>query len=49
MRLAGQGELSHLFGVAQLELAVIARPADAAAARPVVEQLQEELPQLNGT
>lgn len=42
-------ELSHLFGVAQLELATVARPADAAAAVPVVEQLQEKLPQLNGT
>lgn len=43
------GELSHLFGIAQLELATVARPADAAAAVPVVEQLQEKLPQLNGT
>lgn len=45
----GSGELPHLFGVAQLELAAVARPADTAATRPVLEQLQKELPQLNGT
>jgi len=47
--LGGSGKLTYLFRVAQLELSAIAGPADAASTRSVVEQLQEELPQLNGT
>lgn len=39
----------HLLGVAELELAAVPRPADAAAACPILEQLQEKLPELNGT
>lgn len=47
--LGGSGKLLYLFGVAQLELSAIAGPADAASTLSIVEQLQEELPQLNGT
>lgn len=36
-RLGGSRKLSHLFGIAQLELAAVARPADAAVMCPVLE------------
>lgn len=47
--LCASGRLPHLSGVTQLELAAVASPADAVATLAVSEQLQEELPQLNGT
>ena len=47
--LAQPPELGHLLGLEQLELAVVGRPADEMLVALVEQQLQQELPECDGT
>lgn len=47
--LAQPPELGHFLGLKQLELAVVGRPADEMFVTLVKQQLQQELPECDGT